>query len=82
MESRSPTRPITVVFNNTARYNHQDGILLNQSSNGNNITENRVCGNLWNGIEVDGSDRNDLVNNTVCDNGQNGILLTNLSIIT
>ncbi|MEI6293105.1 MAG: NosD domain-containing protein, partial [Methanomicrobiales archaeon] len=66
-----------VLFNNTARFNHQDGILLNQSSNGNNITENSVCGNLWNGIEVDGSVWNDLVNNSVCSNGRNGILLTN-----
>ena len=35
-----------------------------------------MCGNQWNGIEVNSSSWNDLVRNTVCDNGQNGILLT------
>ncbi|MCX6700534.1 MAG: right-handed parallel beta-helix repeat-containing protein, partial [Methanomicrobiales archaeon] len=44
-------------------------------SNNNNVTSNVVCGNWWNGIELDGSTGNDLVNNTVCDNGRNGILL-------
>ena len=64
------------LYQNIARYNYQDGILVNLSSNGNNLTENKVCGNLWNGIAVNGSSWNDLVNNEVCDNGRNGILLT------
>ncbi len=65
------------ILDNRAQFNHENGIFLNQSSNSNNITENRVCGNWWNGIAISDSDWDYLANNTVCGNTQNGIQLTN-----
>ena len=66
------------MFNNTARYNHQDGILLN-SSDHNNLEGNVAYNNLLSGINLTSSSWNTLFNNTANNNLGNGISLNNSS---
>lgn len=65
------------IINNKIRANGSEGIILENGSIGNTITNNDILQNSAEGIEINASTRNSIQHNVVCNGNSHGILLDN-----